>query len=322
MWFKRENKNRNRRVGRQHVLDVKLRSDQVRATRIRLAAIACAVVFGTVFGLYLIWRTGELVLNKFVYENQDFAIQTVQVQTDGVISPEQLRRWSRVKIGSNLIGLDLAAVKRDLEMVDAISSVSVERVLPQTLKIRVTERTPIAQVNVPRTDVTGGIAVTVFQLDANSMVMLPLDPRQCSAPVAATEAPLPVITGLNLFQLQPGHHLDSAQVSTALKLISAFSHSPMFGLVDLRRIDTSAPGVVIVTTGQGSQITFGLDKLDQQLQRWRGIYDWGMRSGKTIASVDLAVENNVPVNWLMANVTPDAPKKPLVKPGKPRRKNV
>jgi cell division septal protein FtsQ len=322
MWFKRENKNRNRRVGRKHVLDVKLRSDQVRATRIRLAAIACAVVFGTVFGLFLIWRTGELVLNKFVYDNQDFAIQTVQVQTDGVISPEQLRRWSRVKIGSNLIGLDLAAVKRDLEMVDAISSVSVERVLPQTLKIRVTERTPIAQVDVPRTDLAAGTGVTVYQLDANSMVMSPLDPRQCAVPPAQADKPLPVITGLNLYQLQPGHHVESPQVSTALKLIAAFTHSPMFGLVDLRRIDVSAPGVVIATTGQGSQITFGLDNLDQQLRRWRGIYDLGMRQGKTIASVDLAVENNVPVNWVMANATPDAAPKPSAKPVKPRRKNV
>jgi hypothetical protein len=139
MWFKRENKNRNRRVGRGHVLDVKLRSDQIRATRMRLMSIACAVVFGTVFGLYLIWRTGELALDKFVYENPDFAIQNVEVHTDGVIAPQQLRRWSGVRIGSNLITLDLAAVKRNLELVSAIDSVSVERVLPQTLKIRVTE---------------------------------------------------------------------------------------------------------------------------------------------------------------------------------------
>ncbi|HEY4414698.1 MAG TPA: FtsQ-type POTRA domain-containing protein [Verrucomicrobiae bacterium] len=321
MWFKRENKNRNRRVGRQHVLDVKLRSEQVRATRIRLVAIACAVVFGTVFGLCLIWRTGEFALNKFVYENQDFAIQTVQVQTDGVITPEQLRHWSGVKIGANLIGLDLALVKRNLEMVYAIDSVSVERVLPQTLKIRVTERTPIAQVNVPRTDAVGNISISVFQLDASGMVMLPLDPRQCTTPAASADVPLPLITGLNLYQLQPGHRVDSPQVRAALQLLAAFGHSPMFGLVDLRHIDTSSPGVVMVTTGQGSQVTFGLENLDRQLRRWRGIYDLGARQGKIIAAVDLAVENNVPVNWVMANAAPDAPPKP-VKIIKPRRKNV
>jgi cell division septal protein FtsQ len=321
MWFKRENKNRNRRVGRGHILDVKLRSDQVRATRIRLVAIACAVVFGTFFGLYIIWRSGEFVLDKFVYENSDFAIQSVQVQTDGVIAPEQLRRWAGVKIGANLIALDLAAVKRNLEMVSAIDSVSVERVLPQSLKIRVTERTPIAQVNVPRTDATGGIAISVFQLDANGSVMQPLDPRQCTVPLLQADTQLPVVSGLNIFQLQPGHRLESPQLHAALQLLTAFSHSPMFGLVDLRRIDVSSPGVVIATTGQGSQITFGLDDLDQQLRRWRQIYDLGLRQGKTIASMDLAVANNVPVNWVVANAAPTTTPRPA-RTIRPRRNNV
>ncbi len=102
--------------------------------------------------MYLLWRIGEVALNAFVYENADFAIQQIDVQTDGVIAPDQLRRWTGVKPGANLIALDLAAVKRNLELVSAIDSVSVERVLPRTLKIRVTERDPIAQVNVPRAD--------------------------------------------------------------------------------------------------------------------------------------------------------------------------
>jgi cell division protein FtsQ len=277
-------------------------------------------VFGTFLGIYLVWRTGEFMLDKFVYENQDFAIQTVEVHTDGVIAPEQLRRWAGVKIGANLIALDLAAVKRNLEMVSAIDSVSVERVLPQALKIRVTERTPIAQVNVPRAD-GNGIAVSVYQLDANGEVLLPLDPRQCTVPLLQSDTQLPMVSGLNIFQLQPGHRLESPQLQAALQLLTAFGHSPMFGLVDLRRLDVSAPGVVIVTTGQGSQITFGLDNFDRQLRRWRQIYDLGLRQGTIIASVDLAVANNVPVNWVVANAAPNPAPRPA-RTIRPRRNNV
>src|ERR1700685_4440475 len=112
MWFKREQK--NRRLHRRHVLDVKVRSDQVRATRMRLTAIVSGVLFGTMFGLYLLWRTGEWALDKFVYENSEFAIQSVEVQTDGVIAPDQLRQWSNVRLGANLIACDLASVKINL----------------------------------------------------------------------------------------------------------------------------------------------------------------------------------------------------------------
>ena len=156
------------------------------------------------FGLYLLWRTGEWALDKFVYENSEFAIQHVDVQTDGVIAPDQLRRWSGVKLGDNLIALDLAAVKRNLELVSTIGSVSVERILPRTLQIRVTEREPVAQVNVPRAGASGGIAVAVFQLDADGYVMQPLDPRLCVIPLAQVSDQLPVIAGLECVSIAAG----------------------------------------------------------------------------------------------------------------------
>ena len=320
MWFKREQK--NRRLGRGHVLDVKLRSEQVRATRLRVLLLALIVPAFTVFGLYLFWRTGEWALDKFVYENAEFAIQRVDVQTDGVIAPDQLRSWSGVKLGANLIALDLAAVKRNLQLEPVIDSVSVERVLPRTLKIRVTERVPIAQVNVPRAAGANGVVISVLQLDAAGVVMQPLDPRMSSIPLSQMkEGSLPIITGLNASQLQWGHRVALPQAQAALQLISAFGYSPMAGQVDLRRIDVSAPGVIVVTTGQGGEITFGLQNLEQQLGRWRVIYDLGRRNNKAIASADLAVSNNVPVRWTEANAAPVAAPKNST-PAPMRRKNV
>jgi len=319
MWFRREQK--NRRLSRRHVLDVKLRSRQVRATRLRLGAVALAVTFGTVFGLYLFWRTGEWALNQFVYENSEFAIRHIDVQTDGMISPDQLRRWSGVKLGENLMALDLGSVKRNLELVSTIRSISVERVLPRTLRIRVTERQPVAQVDVPRAGPGGRIEVTVFQLDADGYITQPLDPRLCVIPLAQVRDELPVIEGLNVFQLQPGQRVESPQALAALQLITTFNHSVMTGLANLRRIDVSSPGVVIATTAQGAEITFGLDNLDQQLQRWREIYNLGQRMNKAIASLDLAVSNNVPVRWMeVVGVPANLPRQNTSPPT--RRKNV
>jgi cell division protein FtsQ len=308
MWFRREQKNRRLRRGR--VLDVKLRSGRVRATRARLAAVAFGVLFGTVFGLYLFWRAGEWALDYFVYENPEFAIRRIDVQTDGVILPDQLRRWAAVKPGDNLLALDLAAVKRNLELVSMIESVSVERVLPRTLRIRVNEREPVAQVNVPTADASGKINVTVFELDAEGYVMQPLDPRLCVMPLAQVDEQLPVILGLNAYQLQPGRRLDSPQVQAALQLITTFDASPMAGLVDLQRIDVSAPEVLVATTLQGSEITFGLDDFARQLRRWREIYDAGQRLNKTIAALNLAVPDNIPVRWMAGSVLPVSTPKP------------
>ena len=320
MWFKRE-QNKNRRLRRNHVLDVKLRSDQLRATRLRLVMLSSLVIGGTVLGLYLFWRIGEATLDAFVYENSDFAIQHIDAQTDGKIAPEQLRRWSGVKPGDNLIALDLASVKRNLELISAVDSVSVERVLPRTLRIRVTEREPVAQVNVPRMD-NGSIAVSVFQIAADGVVMQPLDPRLCTVPLGQAKPALPLITGVNVYQLQPGRRVEMPQVQAALELLAEFDKSPMAGLVDLSRLDVSAPGVIVVTTGQGSEITFGLDDLDQQLRRWREIYDYGMSRQRAIASANLAVANNVPVRWMMASATPATIAPGTATPQNTRRRHV
>ena len=77
MWFGNKKK-KNRRLQRNFVLEVKQRSDVVRAKRTRLSAIACLVVIGTFLGLYLVWRIGNAALDMFVYRNPDFAVQLVR----------------------------------------------------------------------------------------------------------------------------------------------------------------------------------------------------------------------------------------------------
>jgi len=319
MWFKR--KTRNRRLGREQVLDVKLRSSQVRAARRRAGAVGLGVVFATVFGLYLLYRGGEWVLRRCVYENRAFAIQEIDVQTDGIISVDQLRRWAGVKPQENLLALDLARVKRDLELVPLIQSVSVERILPRTLRIRITEREPVAQVNLPRPRPDGGVELAVYQLDADGYVMLPLDPRQCATPLNQPVDSLPVLIGINTTELQPGRRIVASPVQAALQLIMAFDQSPMAGLDDLRHIDDSCAAVLVATTGQGSEVTFGMADMEQQLRRWHDIFELGQKMGKAIVTLDLAVTNNVPARWIDSGAVPPVVMKPP-KPLRSRKKHV
>jgi hypothetical protein len=303
------------------VLDVKLRSEQVRATRTRLAALAFGVVFGTVFGLYLLWRVGGWTLDRFVYENRTFAIQQIEVQTDGVIPAGQLRLWAGVKPGDNLLALDLARVKRDLELSPLIGSVSVERILPRTLRIHVIQRDPVAQVNVKRRDARGGVEIAVFQLDAEGYVMVPLDPQQRAIPISQMDDQLPELRGVKLRELQPGRRIESPQVQAALQLIAEFGRSPMAGLVDLWRIDVSAPEVLVASTGQGSEVTFGLANLDRQLLRWWKVHQECVRYNKIIATLDLAVTDNTPLVFREAGVAPTVTPKPA-NPSRNKPKHV
>lgn len=318
MWHPFRRKSRNRRLGGGTVLDVKLRSDQVRSQRARVAAIGLGVTFATVFCVYLLWRTGEWAMNRLVYENDAFAIQTVAVETDGVLAPDQIRRWAAVKPGANLMALDLHRVRRDLELVPAIAAVAVERVLPHTLSIRVTERVPVAQVHLTRVRAVGGVETVTLLLDADGWVMPPLDPRERAVPVAPGEENLPVIVGVGAAEVQIGRRIEAPRMRAALEMLAAFHESPLAAVLDLRRVDVSAPGVLVVTTDRGATVTLGTQDFERQFLRWRDIHERGLRHGRLVASLDLAVTNNIPARWMEASLDPNpAPRPPARPPRKP-----
>lgn len=319
MWFQR--KKRNRRGERPDVLNVKLRSSQTRAARLRLAGLGLSISFALIVVLFTVWRGGEWLLNVLIYENDAFAIQQIDAQTDGVIAPEHFRRWATIKPGQNLLALDLMRVKRDLELVPTIQSAAVERVLPRTLRLRITEREPIAQVVTMQSGAGGAAEQVVYQLDETGFAMLPLDPRLRAAPPAITNDSLPIIIGMNTSDLRPGRRIDSVQARAALNLITEFDHSSMAGLAEIERINVSAPEILEAFTSQGSLIIFSLNAFEPQLNRWRLIHDQYQNQGKAIASLDLSIANNVPLRFVEAASVPPVPVKPA-KTSRLRKKNV
>jgi cell division septal protein FtsQ len=311
-------KYRNRRHWRGHVLDVKLSSSQRREHRTRRLAwllVGSAIFFGTVYGG---WRGIGALIERWVYNNDSFAITRLEIETDGVLAAEQLRSWAGVRPRANLMRLDLARVKRDLEMAPAIESVAVERALPGTLRIHVTEREPIAQVSLVRQD---GTPAGRYTLDANGHFMLPIEPTQRATPPAQTNDTLPELLGLQPQDVRPGRTTEVPQVHAALALVRAFNHSPMLGIVDLKHIDVRQAGVLVLTTRQGNEVTFGLRDFEPQLRRWRTVHEHASRFGRHVTALDLAVGNNCPMQWLDAAGVSPAPPRPL-KPSVYRKKHV
>ncbi len=314
MWTRRTPK--NRRLEREHVLGVRMRVNHARAARFRMAAVALLGLFVLVAaaaGGWYGWRWGLQVL---IYQNKAFAIREIDLRTDGVIAVDQLRRWSGVKPGANLFAVDLAQVKQDLQMVPLIELASVERIPPHTLRILVHEREPVAQINIPRPGGPGGVELTSYYIDAAGYIMMPLDPRQRAA-TAPPQEPLPMLRSFNPEEVQPGRRVWTPQVAAALQLLAGFARSSLASLVDLKSIDLSSPDVLVATTDNGAEITFGLADLDRQLRRWQAITQRAQGENKVVATLDLAVTNYIPVRWFETNppvsLIPRIPRPPHVR---------
>src|SRR5439155_91918 len=192
-----------------------------------------------------------------------------------------------------------------------IQRVSIERVLPHTLRIRVCEREPIAQISVLRSRSGGGTEPLVFNIDVEAALIPPLDPQWRNPAVAQPTETLPLITGAKVLDVRPGQCVHLPQVTAALDLVLAFERSTMATLLDIKKIDAASPGVLTATTSEGSEVTFGISDFEQQLRRWYAVQQSGQKYGKAISTLDLAITNHIPAKWLEASlVPPTAPKAP------------
>ncbi len=101
---------------------------------LRTAGLAALLVAGAVWA----WQHTQ--------SNERFAVRSIEV--DGAVhTPRQtLDAVTRHYVGLNLFQIDIARVQKDLGGVGWVRRIDIEKKLPDTLRIKITERTPVALV--------------------------------------------------------------------------------------------------------------------------------------------------------------------------------
>lgn len=254
-------------------------------------------------------RGWAMLRDEVILPPRVFGVRVVEVFPEPTwLSRAEVVRWTGVRAGDNLLTLDLDRIKRDLELVPQIEAVALERVLPDTLRILVRERQPLARVPGVLPE-AGRLVPTTYFLDAQARVMPPVgaDRPDLQAALAA----LPVVSGLDRTALRVGRRVDAPPVRTALELVRLFPHSPMAGRADLVSLDVAEPDQVRVQTAQGAEVVFPLTRPEEHLHRWRLVHEAGQRAGRAIRWLDLSVTNNCPLLWQPAE-PPAVPPAPAV----------
>lgn len=96
-----------------------------------------------------------------------FAVRNVEVSGATHTSREALEAVTSAFVGVNLFKIDIARVQAELRALPWVSHIEIEKKLPDTLRIQVTERTPCALVQ---------SAGTLRYADANGAAFAPLAP--------------------------------------------------------------------------------------------------------------------------------------------------
>ncbi len=296
-------KTTNRRNKRRHVLDVKLASNQVRRRRISLAISSVLMITVLVASIFFLWRGGYWAVQHFVYKNKNLNIEHFEVRTDGVIESRHLINWAGVKRGQNLFAVDLHGIKKNLETHSMIRQVSLERVLPDTLRMQVSEREPVALVRIGHVDEVLGIAYREFALDRTANLMN-LNTNIVRRETALAWGNLPWLTTTNFNGVFSEPHLRNPQVVAALDFISSFNSAEIRRNLKIEKIDIDDLYVLRVSASNGATVEILSENYGRQLARWQSIHtNLLLGRQESYTWMDLSVSNNVPVRCIPLNFT-------------------
>lgn len=277
------------------MLDVKVRSDYVwqeRIQRLVVFGVVGLLIALVVFGVY---RVGRFGMQRFIYANPTFAISRIDVETDGNLGWKQITQLAGIEAGQNIFSVDLDRAKRDLELNPLIAGANVERQLPNRVRITLHERVPMAQICVqPFGEARRGkLDPIVFYIDKHGVIMAAVQYNTN----AKNLKPLPALTGVKLADLRVGKTVQSPQVYAALDLLRELEVSTVGVRLDIERIDLARPDTLALITRTGETISFDPRHVTQGLRRLGVIMADAQRNRFALLTVDLTVQQHVPVTF-------------------------
>ena len=162
--------------------------DNMRWGRLLLwVALGMMVLVGSLFAFR---RTEEFLIrdDRFrLAEAQEFAGQSPSLIVEGIhyASPSQIRHIFAPDLGRSLYLVPIDKRRKDLLAIDWVEQATVSRIWPNTLRVRITERRPVAFIQLPPRARDG---LTEFALiDKDGFILRPR---------AAARFTLPVINGI------------------------------------------------------------------------------------------------------------------------------
>ncbi len=293
---KRRSQRGNRRVSnlrqrrQQHLLDVKVRSRRATQHRTRrvLAVISrLTLLAGLCAVIYLGAREGA---KRFFFENADYQVRTIELQTDGTLQREQILKVADLHEGENIFSVNLGRVRDSVQRLPQVDEAEVVRKLPGEIDIRVVERKPVAWITGDKQISDPFVSDAAFLVDARGVLMK-------EKKLLPEYLGLPLISGCSSESLEAGKVVESLEAKTALELLRLSTRSFMQTRFLIREIDVSKSYCLLVTDKNHARVTLALNDLEAQLQRLEQFLVYCDDSKQELETVNLLVQRNIPVTF-------------------------
>ncbi len=251
------------------------------AMKIRWGVVGRVALWGGVLGIGL-YTTGKI--RQFAASNQRFTLEGPD-DRDGGLSMQGLTYTSRSKVlhtfasdfGRSIFVLPLAERRRRLLGVDWVEDASVSRVWPNRVIVRITERKPVAFVNVPR---PRGRDSRVLLIDGEGVLLE--QPEQ-------SKFTFPVLRGIQEDQSETARRRCVQAMLHVTEELGPFAK-------DISEVDASNPAdmrIVAKVEGRTAELMLGGRNFSSRVQNFIARYPEVRRRSPSATVFDLRLDDRI-----------------------------
>lgn len=255
-----------------------------RGFRTAMWLIAAMIVIG------VCWVTWHEALEK----NSQFLLKTVEVNTQGTLTRQQLVAATGLTEATNLLTVNLREVRAKIERLPQVKSAVLKRDYHGKLTLDVEQRLPVAWIECPKHKLLGPLTGKGCLMDAEGA------PVPCDV-ITREYLAMPRIQFPAMSEAIPGKPSSDLQVHAALRLMEKLQNR-RDSLPTLESIEIPNPWSLVAHFNGDAKITFGIDDLDPQLARFDRVMHEARARKWRISTLNLIATINTPVTF---HETPD-----------------
>ncbi|RLB71375.1 MAG: hypothetical protein DRH04_01855 [Deltaproteobacteria bacterium] len=245
--------------------------------------IRTGVVVLIILGAVLIWTQMPPVVSYFrqlFIQRGIGTVKEVVVQGNYHTAKEGIVQQLDLEPGMLLFDVDLAAKQAAVEKLPYVKTAQLSRQWPDRLLVSVTERVPVAIVNLEQ----------LYYVDADGQIFKAIDPGE--------DVDLPVFTGLSVAQLKKDPEQGRMLLDLGLKLLSCWQEHDRFRQEGIAEIHLdNAFGLTVFTRRHVWQLRLGLDRFRLKLKHWQKVLDYLGREVEQVTGFDCSTGDSVVVRY-------------------------
>ncbi len=232
-------------------------------------------------------------VNHLFLGNEKYKLEQISLETNGHLDELRIAQVAGIDLNASIFAINATEVSDQLRSLPEVIDCKVERRLPGTLKVTVTERVPVVwlecrDLGYPgRQD--GGVLV-----DKDGITF------PCEGNMWASSQDLPVILVRHAKEdsFIHGSKMKHPEVMRALHLINVFEAKQVRAQWQIEKVMLVNDYSLEAVCNDGTRAIFGMYHHERQLNDFVSIAEHSLKTSRMIRHINLIPEKNIPVKFV------------------------